>query len=96
MHLAAAGRVPSICISGVYDKFQFYPYQVDKIEKGDFLPITLYKDMPCEWCRTMGYHAGYGNKDCQKRIKDNCCTCCIEAISIEDVLKKIDEVMTKL
>lgn len=90
MHLAAAGRVPSICISGVYDKFLFYPYQVDELEKGDFLPTTLYKDMSCEWCRTVGYNAGYGNKDCQKRIKHNGCTCCIEAVSIEDVQKEID------
>jgi ADP-heptose:LPS heptosyltransferase len=93
LHLAAAARTPAICIAGVYDKFQFFPYKVDVLEDGDFLPITIYKEMPCEWCRTIGYEAGYGNKKCRKRISENKCVCCIDKITVDEVLAKVDEVL---
>jgi hypothetical protein len=36
MHLAAASRRKAICIAGVYDKYQFFPYKVDMLEEGLF------------------------------------------------------------
>ena len=67
LHLAAAGRVRAVCIAGVYDKYQFFPYKVDKLGEDDFLPVTVLRDMPCRWCRTKGYDAGYGNKRCKNK-----------------------------
>lgn len=93
MHLAAASRRRAICIAGVYDKYQFFPYKVDFLEEGDCLPITLLKDMPCEWCRTKGYHAGFGNKECKRRIASNQCASCIDLITVEDVEEQIDMLM---
>lgn len=91
MHLAASGRVPAVCIAGVYDKYQFFPYKVD-IEE-DSLPVTILKDMPCEHCRTIGYDAGIGNEECKKRIDAGLCSTCIDLITVEEVEKAIDAVL---
>ena len=93
MHLAAAARVPSICISGVYDKYQFFPYKVDVLEDGDRLPVTILKDMPCEWCRTIGYDAGANNEVCKKRIESGLCSTCIDLIMVEEVEAAVDNIL---
>lgn len=93
VHLAAAARTPAICIAGVYDKMQFFPYAVDKLEEGEFMPTTLYTSMPCEYCRTMSYFAGYQNEVCQKRIEEKQCVCCIDSIKVSDVINQIDVFM---
>lgn len=93
MHLAAAHRRNAICIAGVYDKYQFFPYKVDVLENGDRLPVTVLKEMPCEYCRTIGYDAGYGNAECAARIKRNQCAMCIEQISVDEIIAQINQVM---
>jgi len=93
MHLAVAHRRNAICIAGVYDKYQFFPYKVDELEEGDILPTTIYKDMPCEYCRTIGYVAGYGNEECQQRIKNDKCAFCIEKITVDEVIEKVKKLM---
>lgn len=90
MHLAVAARRKAVCIAGVYDKYQFFPYKVDCMEEGDRLPITLIKNMPCEWCRTIGYNAGFGNEKCKKQINEGKCVCCIDAITVKEVIEKIN------
>ena len=89
LHIAAGHRAPSVCIAGIYDKFQFFPYKVDKLDEGDFLPKTVYVDMPCEYCRTKGYYAGYQNKECQDAIKAKKCALCINAVTVEQVIQTI-------
>ena len=93
LHIAVAGRAKSICITGVYDKYQFFPYQADHLEGNDILPVTLMRDMPCEWCRTKGYDAGYGNPSCTARIKAGKCAECIEAVTVEEVKTAIDKLL---
>ncbi|MCI8948724.1 MAG: glycosyltransferase family 9 protein [Lachnospiraceae bacterium] len=93
MHLAVASRRNAICIAGVYDKYQFFPYKVDTLEKNDKLPITIIKEMPCQWCRTIGYYAGFGNTECKNRIHANKCAACIDAITVNDVKEKIRQLM---
>lgn len=93
IHLAVASRIPSICIAGVYEKLQFFPYTVDVLDKGDMLPITLYEDMYCEYCRTKSYFAGWGNLECKKRIRKGLCATCINSISVNKVVSNIDALM---
>ena len=93
IHIAAAARVPAICITGVYDKFQFFPYKTDNPQER--LPVALYEDMPCAWCRTFGYDAGYGNQKCKKRIKNGQCTVCILKVSTQSVLEKTEELLAR-
>lgn len=93
MHLAAAHRRKAICIAGVYDKYQFFPYKVDELSIVDRLPITVLKDMPCEYCRTIGYDAGYGNPKCAERIKNNQCSLCIDEITAKEVIENIENLM---
>ncbi len=93
MHLAAASRRKAICISGVYDKYQFFPYKVDELDEGDRLPVTMIKDMPCEWCRTKGYDAGYGNEDCRKQIGMGGTAICVMQIAVETVIKEVDKLL---
>ena len=88
LHIAAGHRVPSVCITGIYDKYQFFPYLVDELDEGECLPETALVDMPCEYCRTKSYFAGYGNPACQQSLKLGKCTLCIDAITI-DMVKEI-------
>ena len=88
MHLAVAHRRKAICITGVYDKNMFFPYKVDELNEGDRLPVTVLKDMPCEYCRTIGY-----NKECQKRIKANQCAICIEKITVAEINEQVDKLL---
>lgn len=87
MHIAAAARVKSVCIAGVYDRNSFFPYQVDELDEGDVLPTTLLKDMPCQWCRTVGYYAGFGNDECKKRIDEGRCATCVDLVTVEEAKK---------
>ena len=91
MHIAAAARVPSVCIAGAYDKYKFFPYKVDELnqDNGDILPVTLLKDMPCEYCRTIGYYAGFGNDECKKRINAGLCATCVDLITVDEVKNAI-------
>ena len=93
LHIAAAARRKCICIAGVYDKYQFFPYKVDVLVDDDRLPVTVLKDMPCSYCRTKGYLYGYKNKECFSRVKEGKCALCIDAITVENVKSQIEQLL---
>lgn len=94
LHIAAAACVPSICISGLYDKGLFFPYVVDELLETERLPeIAMLDNLPCERCRTRSYFFGTGNTKCQKRIKHGDCAECIDAITVDQVKEKIDALL---
>lgn len=95
LHIAAATQRKCICIAGVYDKFMFFPYKVEKLYAGEHLPTTILVDKPCAYCRTKGYFAGYGNKECKSAIKKGGCALCISEIKIEDVKEAIIKLLIK-
>lgn len=92
LHIDDAHRVKAICIAGIYDKFQFFPYLVNELDKTDRLPETVYVDMPCAYCRTKGYFAGFGNSKCRKTIKIGNCSLCIDEVTVEMVISKVEEI----
>lgn len=93
-HLAAAARVRAVCIAGAYDKGSFFPYQVDRLEEGDRLPVTVsHTDWPCAWCWVRGYAYGYRNPACQKAVRAGKCALCIESVTVQEVLQKVGEVL---
>ena len=89
LHIAAGHRVPSVCIAGVYDKYQFFPYLVDEQGDGNIMLETVLVDMPCAYCRTKGYYAGYGNPACRQSLIGGKCSLCIDAITIDMVKGKV-------
>ncbi len=91
-HMAAAHRVKTVCIIGVYE-FVIFPYKVDVLDEGDRLPLCVYRDMPCEYCRDKGYFAGSLNAECQTRINEGKCALCIDAVTVEDVKNAIIKIM---
>lgn len=93
LHIAAATRRNAICIAGIYDKFQFFPYQVDELDDGDKLPMAIYVDKSCVFCRAKGYYHGYGNAACKKAILNGGCVLCINDISLEQVVKEINIIL---
>lgn len=91
LHLAAAACVPSICIMGLYDRGQFFPYAVDELLETECLPeVSMLDSLPCEYCRTKGYFFGKGNAKCLERIKLGNCADCIDAITVDQVKEKVD------
>ena len=93
IHIAAASGVKSICIAGLYDKYQFFPYPKNVSSNKDLLPMTLMVEKECENCRTMHYFAGAGNKECKKRIDNGMCSLCIDEVKVETVIECIDELV---
>lgn len=89
IHLAAAARRPCVCITGVYDKGQFFPYQADERDGQGAWPTDLQKDMPCAWCRTVGYASGYGNPACKAAIRAGECALCVGAVTTDEVKNAI-------
>lgn len=90
VHIGVGYQKPVICINGLYEKELMYPYQVEVLENDEKLPtIISLKSKTCEYCRTKGYTAGYGNLECQAAIKAGKCALCIEEISVETVKKAI-------
>jgi len=94
LHIAAASNKKSVCVAGVYDKYQFFPYKVDALDDGQVLPSTLYVDMNCEYCKSRGYFHGYGNKECQHEIGKGNCALCVSAISVNSVKKVIKNMLS--
>ncbi len=94
LHIAAAHRVPSVCITGIYDMYQFFPYLVDVLDEGDRLPETVFVEMPCAYCRTKGYFAGHGNPLCKKAIRSGKCSLCIEAVTVNAVKEKVKKLLS--
>lgn len=94
LHIAAATHRKCICITGIYDKFQFFPYKVEELRKDDTLPTTVIVDKPCAYCRTKGYYAGYGNKKCKAVIAEGKCSLCISEISVDMVKLAIEKAMS--
>jgi ADP-heptose:LPS heptosyltransferase len=83
-HITVAVRTPSICLLGGTHFGRFHPYQVENIstEEKKYLPKVVYNQMDCFNC----------NNHC-KYIKDkNTIWPCIESITIEQVLEKIQEI----
>lgn len=93
LHIAAATHRICVCITGIYDKFMFFPYKVEKLREGETLPTTVIVDKSCAYCRTKGYFAGYGNKDCKAEIKQGKCAMCISEISVDMVKLAIEKAM---
>ena len=93
LHIAAATHRKCICITGIYDKYMFFPYKVDELSDGEWLPTTVIVDMPCAYCRTKGYFAGSGNKECKLAINQGKCALCIDKISIDEVKTSIQDCM---
>ena len=91
-HLAAAHKVKTVCIIGDYE-FVIFPYKVDILEKNQRLPLCVFKRFKCEGCRDIGYYSGSGNPECLERLKNNKCTLCIDAISVQDVKNAILKIM---
>lgn len=92
IHIAAGHRVKAVCIAGIYDKFQFFPYKVDKLDDDDFLPETIIIEKNCEYCRTRGYYAGYRNSACKQVIRKGKCALCIDEIGVDVVKRVIDKI----
>lgn len=91
LHIAAATGRCSVCITGIYDKFCFFPYLVDELLPGERLPFTVITDKPCAYCRTKHYYAGAGNEECKTAIKAGKCALCISEITVKQVKEAIQK-----
>ncbi|WP_455667720.1 glycosyltransferase family 9 protein [Phocaeicola sp.] len=93
LHIAAATHRKCICITGVYDKFQFFPYLVDELKENESLPVTVIKEKSCAYCRTKGYFAGYGNIKCKASIRQGNCALCIAEITVDEIKKAVTSLL---
>ncbi len=93
-HIAAAARVPTVCIVGRYDLGHCFPYAVDALKDTDRLPdIVMWEENGCSLCRTKGYRFGYRNRECKKRIVADQCAICIDAITVEEVMRHVSRLL---
>lgn len=93
LHIAAAARVKALCINGDYEENIFFPYFTAQESEQDRLPACIQWHMDCAWCRERTYFYGSGNQQCMQRIKEGKCATCIDVITVDEVINKIDELM---
>lgn len=94
-HLAAAVRTAAICIAGDFACVNAPYYDSDIVGPSDKVPVVLYNKMPCEGCRYIGYKYGYGNKSCEKEIKEKSLLKCVDEISTNRVISSINALNKK-
>lgn len=90
-HLAAAVRTPAICVAGDFACVNAPYYEPDVVIPEDRVPTVLYKKMPCEGCRYVGYRYGYGNPECTRLIKNGDKLFCVKEISVQQMIDAIKE-----
>lgn len=92
-HIAAALRIPTVCILGGRDDNGIFPY----LSCGS-LPYEPFYVMgerrTCFGCALGGEKIGSKNKVCRKRIRKNMSAMCVEEISTQKVIDVIYEIET--
>lgn len=94
-HLAAAVRTPAVCIAGDFACVNAPLYEPDIIEEYDRVPTVVYRKMPCEGCRYIGYHYGYSNKQCLDEIKKGNAILCVQMIGFDEVIAECEKLISK-
>lgn len=94
-HLAAAVRTPAVCIAGDFACVNAPLYEPDIINSEDRIPLVLYKKMPCEGCRYIGYRYGYGNEECTSEMKKGNSLECIQNITAKEVIDGLESQIKK-
>ena len=85
VHIAAASRTPSVCISGILDpRLQALPYPVILGEK--FLPLICKACLDCRGC------ACHYTKECIECMHLTGRWLCIESVTVPQVIKAVEEV----
>lgn len=93
VHIAAALRTPCICITGSFDRNQFFPYHIENRGQKTRLPIVIRKECECAWCRAKGQGFGYGNGICKRQIRLGKPALCIEHIDVSEVIEKLADIV---
>lgn len=94
VHIATGVNTPSVCISGGMDEGLMYPYVVDELEPGQYLPtVIMAPHEDCFKCRRIGEYYGYGNKVCQAEISQNKPMLCIQKITVDRVWESVDSII---
>lgn len=89
IHIAAASKVPSICLLSGFNATRAFPYKIEKCEDENvyYIPHVLYSFPPCNDCAIKN-----------KKKFEKCCNTgrsfdCVSAISVADVKKIIDAII---
>ena len=86
VHIAVGVRTPSVCVYGLWDaKKQALPYP--QINGQGPLPLLCFKDTPCRGC-----NYSY-TLECLSSIQKTGRRLCIEAVTVESVLRAVDKAM---
>ena len=84
VHIAAALKVPSVCILGGGHFGRFLPYPLGDEEEG-FAPVPVYEQMDCYNC----------NWDCVYTFVDGCPAPCVERVKVAAVWDAIEQLLSQ-
>ncbi|MBF0231827.1 MAG: glycosyltransferase family 9 protein [Desulfamplus sp.] len=84
IHIATATHTPSVCILGGGQPGRFLPYVLEE-KDNKILPIPVIHSMPCFGC----------DWRCKHPIRKGRPFPCIEQITVQDVIKVVDELLEK-
>lgn len=96
IHVAASVGTQAFCLTGVWDKHRFFPYQIEKNTSGTAVPICIYRSdvnpdsLLCANCYVYGDY-GWKNQDCHKACKSGKPNLCLQNILVDDVMEVIKE-----
>lgn len=98
IHISASVGTKSFCLCGVYDGKRVFPYVVDKLSENVILPEVIFYDdnnqnIHCYACRAKNGKIGCGNKECLKRCNAGLSCLCLNKISVNRVIERLNYYM---
>lgn len=96
IHVAAAVGTQSFCLTGKWDGEKFFPYKTEQNAEGTADPVCVYRsdvsvdELACACCKSHGGY-GVGNPECRKACMDYEPCCCLDKITVEDVISAINK-----
>lgn len=89
VHFAAAVNTQAFCIWGPWEYGRFLPYAVD-IPENRRLPVVCYHETECRNCLLDGVDK---TRECIQFIRENGIRKCLNAVTVDDVIEKIGQMV---
>lgn len=99
IHIAASVGTKAFCLTGVWDGHTYFPYKVRKYAPGTVAPVCIYRkdvdveSLECFGCVFKTGKYGGSNRECLRRCRAGLPCLCLENITVDDVMRTIEETM---
>lgn len=94
VHIAAASRVPSVCVGEQQFGDMWLPYRPEEVYPEDCLPVIVRgPTLPCTFCAKQNFKRSI---ECQKCLQKTGVLQCVYEVTEEMVIEAVDQVLGRL